>query len=408
MLIQEKISFACAFLLCFCCFGLNKAEAKGQTGVGAHTALASAVDAAIEKAMKANRLVGAVVLVSLDGELVYHHAAGYADREAQTPMREDAIFRFSSVSKPFTSMAAAALLQQGVLHLDDPITKWLPDFKPTLPGGGTAVITVRHLMSHTAGLNYRFGEKKGGPYSRAGVSDGMDISRISLDENVKRIASAPLLFKPGTTMQYSLATDVLGAVIAKASGTTLPQAMQRLVTGPLGIKDTGFSVTDASRLTTPYKNASPRPARMKDDDVISNIHFAPKRILDATEYPSGGAGMAGTASDVMRLLETIRKGGAPIAGPEIMKEMNSNQIGKSRVAPGLAFGLGWAVLVEPAASNSPESTGTLSWGGVYGHSWFVDPAKKLTVVIMTNTAFEGMSGNLVTDIRDAVYGNIAQ
>ena len=392
--------------------GARTGMAKNAKSPDVGASFAQSLDTAIEKAIADKRLVGTVVLVALDGKLIYHRAAGYADREAQIPMREDAIFRLSSVSKPFTSMAAAALMQQGVLRLDDPVTKWLPEFTPSLPDGGKAVITIRHLLTHTAGLEYGFFQKEGGSYLRAGVSDGLDASGISLEENLRRIASVPLLFAPGTSWNYSVATDVLGAVIAKANNSTLPQALQKLVTGPLGMKDTGFAVTDKGRLAVPYYNAVPQPLRMGAEENLSagdgKIRLSPDRVFDATAFPSGGAGMLGTAPEVLLLLETIRKGGAPLVGADLMALMKKNQIGTKRAGPGLGFGLGWAVLVDPIEAKTPQSKGTLAWSGVYGHSWFIDPAKKLTVVMLTNTTFEGIFGQFVTDVRDGVYGGLSK
>jgi CubicO group peptidase (beta-lactamase class C family) len=117
--------------------------------------------------------------------------------------------------------------------------------------------------------------------------------------------------------------------------------------------------------------------------------------------------MVGTAPDVLRLLEAVRKGGSPALTPESAQAMMTNQIGGlSGPMPGVGFGFGGAVIVDPAAAHSPQSAGTWMWGGVYGHSWFVDPARKLTVVLLTNTALEGMSGKLTGDLRDAVYSSL--
>lgn len=371
--------------------------------------LAPALDAVLEKAIASQRLVGGVVLVAHNGKIVYSKAAGYADREHKQPMLENTIFRFASVSKAFTSMAAASLLQQGKLRLDDPVTKWLPEFTPKLPDGTQPVITVKHLLAHTAGLTYTAFEAEDGPYHKAGVSDGLENSGISFEENLKRLSSVPLLFEPGTSWQYSLATDVLGAVVAKASGLPLPEAMQELVTNPLGLKDTGFAVTDRSRLAVPYYNAKPSPLPMKDEEWVSasgmKFHYSPGRALDPQAYPSGGSGMVGTAPEVLKLLEVIRQGGAPLVDAGLIQEMNSNQI-SGRAAPGSGFGLGWSVLVDPAEGHTPQSAGTISWGGVYGHSWFVDPANNLSVLIMTNTAFEGIFGRTVHEVRDAVYASL--
>src|SRR5436190_11084167 len=197
------------------------------------------IDAAIDRALAEHRVVGAVVLVAHEGKLVYQRAAGFADREAQRPMQIDTLFRLSSVSKPIVSAAALALVDRGKLALDDSVTKWLPAFRPKLASGELPAITVRQLLSHTSGLGYRFAEAPGAAYDAAGVSDGFDERRISLSENLHRLAGAALLGRPGEAWRYSLSIDVLGAVIEKASGKGLAQAVAELVTEPLGMRDTG-------------------------------------------------------------------------------------------------------------------------------------------------------------------------
>ncbi|NLC22978.1 MAG: beta-lactamase family protein [Oxalobacter sp.] len=385
---------------------------KSQPGFAT---LTKAVDQTIDKNIKEGRIAGTVVLVSYDGQLVYHRAAGFADPEKKMPMKEDSLFRLASVSKAFTSMAAGALLEKGKLKLDDPVSKWLPDFKPKTADGKQPVVTVRHLMTHTAGLDYGFFQPKDGPYRKAGVSDGLERSDIALDENIRRIASAPLLFEPGSAWHYSLAIDVLGGVVAKANGTSFPQAMADLVTIPLGMKDTVFYVQekDRARMTAPYYlDREGKLARMNDRDADvpmgeGSIHFSPDRPYDTKSWPSGGAGLTGTAPDLIILLETIRKGGAPIISDGLMKQMSANQTGKLTVMPGTAYGLGWAVLTDPDAAKSPQSAGTLFWSGVYGHNWFTDPAKKLSVVILTTTTLDSLeSRGLATDVRDAIYTSL--
>jgi len=367
----------------------------------------------VDAALTEQRLIGAVVLIAQDGQTSYQRAAGWADREAQRPMREDALFRLASVSKPIVSTAAMVLVAQGRLNLDDTVQRWLPDFRPTLPDGGPAQISVRQLLTHTAGLGYRFLEADAdGPYARAGVSDGMDRSGISLAENLRRIASVPLLYAPGSAWGYSLAIDVLGGVIESVCGTPLPQAVRTLVTEPLGLRDTGFAVADADRLATPYVNGTPAPRRLAAQQTVPafdgtvGIRFEPERAFDAEAFPSAGAGMVGSAGDVLRLLETLRAGGAALLPPALVETMGRNHTGSFGPpdAPGTGFGLGFSVLHDPQASASPESPGTWRWGGAYGHSWFVDRACGLSVVALTNTLYEGMSGRFVTDLRDAVYG----
>jgi CubicO group peptidase (beta-lactamase class C family) len=378
--------------------------------VSPDAALAARLDKVVDAAVAEQRVVGTVVLVARDGKVVYHRAAGLADREAGRPMREDAIFRFSSVTKPFVTAAVMKLVEDGALRLDDPVTKWLPDFKPKLADGSTPVITIRQLLNHTSGLTYGLAERSSHPYHALGVSDGIDNSGLTLDENLRRLGQAPLAFPPGSTWRYSLAIDVLGSVLEKAAGKPLPQVVAETVTGPLDLKDTGFVARDPARLTAAYFNAQPAPKRMTDNLDVSlgatAVRFAPSRAMDKTAFPSGGAGMVGTAGDVLTLLETVRQGGAPILKPATVAEMMKDQVGVQAATqgPGWGFGYGWAVLDDPAVAKTPQGAGTLAWGGVYGHNWFVDPKSRLTVVIMTNTAFEGMNGPFTTQVRDAVYG----
>lgn len=371
------------------------------------------IRAVIQQALDERRLVGAVVLVARDGELIHQQAAGWADREHAHPMALDTIFRLASVSKPIVSVAALALVAQKRLALDDDIARWLPEFQPRQGDGSPARITVRHLLSHTAGLGYRFFEADAqGPYAQAGVSDGMDASGITLDENLRRIASVPLLYPPGAGWGYSLATDVLGALIARVHGTPLDEAIRQLVTGPLGMTDTGFIAHDPRRVATAYVNDVPEPHRLVEHETVSafegavGIPYSPARIFNAAAFPSGGAGMAGTAADFLRLLESLRQAGGMWLPDELIEEMGRDQIPDLELpnAPGFGFGLGWSVLRDPQRAASPESPGTWRWGGAYGHAWFVDRTQGLSVVAFSNTLYEGMSGRFVTDLRDAVYG----
>lgn len=373
--------------------------------------LARRLDAAIDKAVAERRIVGTVVLVARDGALVYRRAAGLADREAGVPMREDTIFRLASVSKPLVSAAVMTLVEEGRLRLDEPVTGFLPDFRPQLADGRAPAITIGHLLSHAAGLSYGFFEPEDSRYKTLAVSDGLDIvPGLTLDANLRRLSRTTLAFPPGSNWRYSLSIDVLGAVIEKVTGQTLAQAVAERVTGPLGLEDTGFAVTDPARLGAAYADGRPAPSRMTDNELVpfagNAVRFAPGRALDPTAYPSGGAGMVGTAGDVLRFLEAIRTGGGPILKPETVEMMMADQVGvqAQTQGPGWGFGFGWAVLDDPAPTKTPQAAGTIQWGGAYGHSWFVDPASRLTVVALTNTAFEGMSGAYTIEIRDAVYG----
>ena len=376
-------------------------------------ALKQKVDAVIDQAIAENRIVGAVVLVAQDGKVVYQRAAGLADREARKPMQVDALFRLSSVSKPIVTVAALALVERGKLSLDEPVTKWLPDFKPKLADGTAPTITVRQLLTHTAGLGYKFAEKPDGVYHQAQISDGFDDVKIDLAEELRRLASVPLFNAPASEWRYSLSVDVLGAVIERATGKPLGSAVAELVTKPLGMKGTTFVVdrAHAKRVATAYFNAPSGPAPMAEPQTVPfgpmTLVYSPARAFDVKAYPSAGAGMIGSAPDVLKLLEAMRKGGAPVLVESTAREMFRNQVeGKPGLQPGMGFGFGGALVLDPAAVKSPQSVGTMYWGGVYGHNWFVDPAKKLTVVLLTNTAPEGMAGKFPDGLRDAVYEGI--
>ncbi len=370
---------------------------------------AARVQAAIDRALGERRIVGAVVLVARHGKIVCGIAAGYADRESGTTMREDAVFRLASITKPLVTAAAMQLVEEGRLDLHAPVTRWLPGFRPALADGSRPEITIHHLLTHMSGLGYAFLEVADGPYHALNVSDGLDQPGLSLAENLSRLAQAPLAFAPGSGWRYSLGIDVVGGVLEKIEDRGLADIVRERVAAPLGMDSTDFAARDRSRLVKAYADGRPEPVPMTDGMSVpidgAAATFAPSRILDPASYPSGGGGMAGTAGDIMRFLETIRTGGAPILEKRTVETMVVDHLGsRARLrVPGWGFGYGWAVLVDPAPSGTPQAPGTLQWGGAYGHSWFIDRANGLSVVALTNTAFEGMSGAFPIDIRNAVY-----
>lgn len=382
----------------------------------AETTLSRKIDQVINQSIDQQRLVGSVVLVAHHGQWIYQRAAGLADRELQRPMQLDTLFRLASVSKPLVSTVAMILVAQGKIALDEDIRRWLPDFQPRLANGQLPVISVRQLLSHTAGLGYRFFEADiDGPYAQAGVSDGMDSATISLTENLQRLARVPLSYAPGSAWGYSIAIDVLGALLEQVTQLPLPQLVQQLLTEPLGLHDTGFSTQDRERLATAYVSDQPAPHRLQEGEIVPvvegtvGIEYSPARIFNSQAWPSAGAGMVSSASDILRFLEMLRCGGQPLLTPDWVNEMGRDQTGgfERPDAPGLGFGLGFSVLRDPAAAASPESIGTWRWGGAYGHAWFVDRSAGLSVVALTNTLYEGMSGRFVNDLRDAIYAGIA-
>jgi len=178
---------------------------------------------------------------------------------------------------------------------------------------------------------------------------------------------------------------------------------------PLALPDAAAAGRARSRHAANYVNGDPEPQRMEDGTLVpildGVIRFAPGRIFDLASYHSGGAGMAGTASDILTILDTIRKGGTPLLSADTVKTMMADQAGGHMQAlqAGVGFGYGWSVITDPVEAQVPFSAGTIKWGGVYGHSWFVDAEKGLTVVALTNTALEGMWGQFTTDLAKAVY-----
>ncbi|MGO4836878.1 serine hydrolase domain-containing protein, partial [Rhizobiaceae sp. 2RAB30] len=286
---------------------------------------------------------------------------------------------------PMVSAAALALAEQGVLQLDDPVEKFIPAFRPRLADGSAPTITIRHLMTHTSGLAYGFAQGADGPYLRAGVSDGLDTPGRSIDDNIARIVSVPLSYAPGSNWAYSVATDVLGEVMARAGGAALPDLVDKLVATPLGMKDTAFAVRDRSRLARAYADDAAGPVPMAAHHRVpygdGAISFAPDRTFDPSSFASGGAGLNGTAREVLSFLEALRMGGGPVIGRESVEALGTDAIdGIDTAMPGWGWGLGFAVLRDPAAGMTPQSVGTWRWGGVYGHSWFVDRAAGLSMV----------------------------
>jgi CubicO group peptidase (beta-lactamase class C family) len=371
------------------------------------TRLARHVDCVIDGAIARERIVGTVVLVAVDGELVYHRAAGYANRETGQRMCEDTVCRLASVTKTIVSAAALAMVDSGLISLDMPVTNSMPEFRPKLHDGTEPVITVRHLLTHTSGLDYGFAP--GEAYRAAQISNGLDLPGLTILEALRRLASVPLLFKPGEAWNYSLGTDVLGEIISRAGNATLPDVVRLFVTGPLGMTDTDFVVREPDRLAVPYADGMPRPVRMNDPHLVPTpagvIRFSPSRVFDLQSYPSGGAGMVGTAGDFLTLLEAIRSGGNPILTPESAQALTTNALpaNVAFVEPGWTFSLGAAVLRNPSISRTPHDLGTWRWGGAYGNDWFVNPIRRLSVVSFTNTSFEGDGGAYPIDLRDAIY-----
>ncbi|AXY22551.1 Esterase EstB [Komagataeibacter saccharivorans] len=369
------------------------------------------MDTAIDKA----RLVGAVVLVAVEGEVVVAEAAGLADREAGRPMQVDTLFRLASLTKPVVTAVCLALAEEGLVDLHAPVSRYLPQFRPCLPDGGPCDITLHQLLTHTSGLGYGFSlPRDDNPYTRAGVSDGIAEPGLSLADNMARLASVPLLFPPGQGWCYSLGLDVIGAVIEQVSGQSLPAAVQHHVGRVLSWRESGFTVRTSETLAACYADARPVPIRMGAEYVLSRIlpdggvgeiRFAPDRILNPHSYPSGGAGMVGTAHEFLAFIDTVRSGGDGILSPASAMLFGHNAIGDLDMGPqtrGRRFGYGGAVITDPDAARTSLGAGSFTWGGVYGHQWVVDRSRGLSIVMLSNTALAGMAGTYPDAVVAAV------
>ena len=321
-------------------------------------------------------------------------------------------FRLASVTKPIATAVFMALVEDGTLTLDTPVTDALPEFRPRLADGTTPEITVRHLITHTSGLGYRFLEPETGPYARANVSDGIDQPGLSMAENLNRLMQVPLYFAPGTAWRYSVGLDVMGAVAEAATGQDMQTLIDQRVAQPLGLTTLKFVTEPAPDLNTAYIDGDPVPQPIQDGDRRllwgeGGVTFAPSRAFDPASFPSCGAGLVGSAPDVMAVLLSLMGHGVPILKPETGGLMRTPQLPEGVLTlqgPGVNFGLGWAIVTDPDLAVGPLPKGTLKWGGVYGHSWFIDPNADRISLLLTNTAYEGMSGRLPGEVIGAIYG----
>ena len=368
--------------------------------------IATRVNTLVDRVIEEERITGAVVLVYQDGESILAKAAGFADREAGVPVHLDTIFRYASVTKPIVAVTALAMIEKGLLRLNDRVSDYLPWFRPKAPDGREGAITIRHLLTHTSGLLYDPALELLPEVHR--MTLGLGNTDLSLEDNFIRHNAIPLAFAPGSRWGYSFATDILGGVLAAVHGGTLEEAVVQHVVGPLGMADARFHVTDPARLAVAYADAPGRPERMPDpwvsgDEENWRTVFSPGRIFNPKAFQSGGAGMAGTAHDVMKLLEMLRMGGGNLLSPDMAQAALSNQIGEIEGEPGYRFTFVGGLVTDPVAAMTALPKGAIQWGGVYGNTWFIDPAERLSVVSLTNNALEGCNGAYPEMLRAAVY-----
>jgi CubicO group peptidase (beta-lactamase class C family) len=301
-----------------------------------------------------------------------------------------------------------ALVDEGQLRLDDPVTKYIPAFRPKLSDGSIPEITIHHLLTHTSGLS------SASPLTAEEKASGVNLWHLTADDIMARVAALPLLFAPGAGWSYGPGIDVLGVIAGNLVGGKPEDAIRRYVTDPLRMVDSRFTVADPARLAAAYADGPDGAVLMSDPHSVPNqwggiTTYDPGRILDGRSFQSGGGGMAGTGGDFMTLLEALRSGGGGVLRPETVELGMSNQTGQLAHAqgPGWQFSYFGAWLADPALADSPAPRRTNRWGGIYGHNWFIDPVNGLSLLSMSNTGLEGSDGAYREEVRNAVYGATA-
>jgi len=339
------------------------------------------------------RIAGVVTMVARHGKIVEFAAAGKRDIAANAPMQRDDIFRIYSMTKPITGVAMMMLFEEGKWQLNDPVSKYIPEFADlkvfALDAAGNAIaadplhpVTMRELMSHTGGFTYGF-------FSNTPVdklqreADVLDIN-ITLNEMIKRIAKLPLNAQPGSEWHYSISVDIQGYLVQKLSGMPFEEFLQNRLFKPLHMVDTGFYVPKEklNRLAAFYSYGKLQVTRggLEHD-------FTAKPTL-----ASGGGGLVSTASDYMRFCQMLLNGGqldgVRLLSPRTVELMRTNVLAPNMttLSPGAGFGLDFAVYTDVMAAGGYYGKGSYYWGGAAGTWFWIDPANDLIVVGMIQQA----------------------
>jgi CubicO group peptidase (beta-lactamase class C family) len=371
----------------------------------------------VDREIAAGNLVGAVTLVARHGQVVLFESAGRYGIEDNRPMDKDALFRIFSMTKPITTVAAMILYEEGAFHLGDPVAKYLPELKDMqLLIDGSPVtpqrqMTIKQLMTHTAGLTNGWHLEH--PVERA-YRDAALYQSADLDAFIDKLATLPLRFEPGTRYHYSVATDVLGALVERLSGQTLEQFFQARIFDPLDMHDTFFNVPESkvARLAGGHLwNAE----RQLMEPMPAGLLPPPSGVT----LFSGGGGLISTARDYWRFCEMLRQGGSldgvRILGPKTVQAMTmarltpqvrnngATEYPASHLYPGQSFGLGAGVITDPAQAQVISSKGEFSWGGIANTKFWIDPKEDLIVVFMSQVMGTPHSDRHRFDLKVATY-----
>jgi CubicO group peptidase (beta-lactamase class C family) len=362
----------------------------------------------MEDQVKRNRIAGAVTLVARRGKVAHLEAHGMMDIETAKPMQEDALFRIASMTKPVTCVAVMILYEEGRFLLNDPISKYIPEFgnqrvlvppsseesssKPRSTVPADREITIRHLLNHTSGLSYGSGPHAK-IYQEAGLQDITSRPGATIGEAVRKLAGLPLLHHPGESFVYSLADDVLGYFVEVVSGMPLDEFLQKRILKPLDMKDTGFYVPreDLPRLATYY--------RLRAQGGLEKMETSPMETAspDLQTFFSGGQGLYSTASDYARFCQMMLNGGeldgVRLLSRKTVELMTTNSIGDLysafRSTSGDKYGFGVGIRTERGQHDEIESIGTYMWDGGTRTRFWVDPSEELIGIFMAQLRTRG-------------------
>ena len=357
-----------------------------------------------QRQVDSGKLAGVTTMVARRGRVAHLHSCGLADREAGLGMAADTIVRIYSMTKPLTSVAVMMLYEQGLFQLDDPVSRFLPCFTTMRVATGgqrgkidtapaARPITIRDLLTHTSGLTYGFMQST--QVDALYRDEGIDFqtAECTLGELVERAAALPLLAQPGAEWNYSIATDVLGHLVATVSGEPFGDFLQHRVIDPLGMVDTAFHVPaqKAHRFAANYARSASGGVTLLDDPATS-------RYLSPPAICSGGGGLVSTAGDYMRfchfMLNRGELDGVRLLGRKTVELMTSNHLRGDMAAMGMprfsessyegvGFGLGFSVMLDPARAQVLGTPGEYAWGGAASTAFWVDPVEELAVVLLT-------------------------
>ena len=361
------------------------------------------IDAVINAEIASGKIPGAVALVARNGKIAYFKSFGFADIDAQTPMQKDSIFRLASMTKAITSVGAMILYERGLFQLNDPVSKYIPEFADMqvvseMDANGdvsarvpaAAQIKIIDLFTHSSGISYPFASNSvQKSYVDAGVIDGMTSRDITLADQMKLLATQPLLFEPGSGYVYGLGLDLLGYLIEVVSGKPLDQFFTEEIFTPLNMQDSYFYLPNSKsdRLVTLY-------AEVGEEGLTVSRGHESNIILDNPRYPageihsyfSGGAGVSSTAFDYSRFIQMLLNNGE-LDGSRILSRKSVDLMQSPRIDSSgdqiPDFGLGFEVIVDPAKAGELGSIGSYSWSGAFLTSYWIDPSENLIAVFMS-------------------------